>query len=290
MTLPSTLLVTGATGQLGRLVIDELLKTVAASTVTALVRDGSAASSLAERGVRTVFGDYTKPETLDAAFSGIDRVLLISSNDVGKRLSQHKNVIDAAKRAGVQLLAYTSILHASSSPLGLADEHRGTEAALRASGVPFVLLRNGWYHENYTGSVATAVANGGFSGSAGDGRIASAARADYAAAAAAVLTAAQAPAGRIYELAGDEAYTLTQFAQEIARQTGKPVSYHNLAQSDFEAALLSAGLPDWLAAMLADSSTGASKGGLFDDAHELRGLIGRATTPISAAIAKALQR
>jgi NAD(P)H dehydrogenase (quinone) len=283
------ILVTGASGQLGRLVIDQLLKTMSPSRIAATVRDAKAGADLSARGVQVFVADYTKPETLDAAFAGVDRLLLISSNAIGQRVSQHRNVIAAAKSAGVALLAYTSVLHADVSPLALAEEHRQTEAVLRASGIPFVLLRNGWYTENYAASIPAALERGVHLGCAGEGRIASASREDYAEAAAVVLTTSEDQAGRIYELAGDEAYSLSQFAAEIARQSGKAVSYKDLYEADFKAMLIGAGLPEGFAALLADSDSGASKGALFDDAHQLGMLIGRPTTPLAATVSAALK-
>jgi len=283
------ILVTGANGKLGQLVIDSLLKTTSPTQITATVRNAKTSTELSAKGVRVIEADYAKPETLDKAFAGIDHLLLISSSEVGQRAPQHQNVINAAKRAGVKLLAYTSILHVDKSPLGLAEEHLQTEAAIRASGIPFVLLRNSWYTENYAASAKTAIARGVFLGAAGHGKIASAARADYAAAAAAVLTSSADQAGRIYELAGDEPYTLSQLAAEISRQSGKPVAYENLTEADFKAALIKAGLPEHYAALLADSDTGASKGALFDDSHQLGKLIGRPTTPLATVVAEALK-
>jgi NAD(P)H dehydrogenase (quinone) len=283
------ILVTGANGQLGRLVIDKLLETTPAAQIGAIVRNGKAAADLSARGVAARVAEYSKPETLDAALAGVDRLLLISSSEIGQRVTQHRNVIDAAKRAGVKLVAYTSVLHADASPLGLAEEHRQTEAALRASGIPSVLLRNGWYTENYAASIPAALAHGALLGSAGEGRIASASRADYAAAAAAVLTASDNQAGRVYELAGDTTFTLSQFAAEVSRQSGKPVVYKNLPEADFKAALVGARLPEGLAALLADSDTGASKGALFDDSHQLSKLIGRPTTPWATTVSAALK-
>ena len=284
----SQLLVTGANGQLGRLVIDHLLKMVTGERIVAMVRSQEAAGRHAARHVRTVIADYEQPDALDAAFAGINRVLLISSNDLPRRVAQHRNVIDAAKRAGVGLLVYTSVLHADTSPLGLAAAHRDTEDALRASGVPFVLLRNGWYSENYAAQISAALAHHGLLGSAGAGRIASAARADYAAAAAIVLASPETRHGRVLELAGDQSYTLPEFAAEIARQSGQPVGYKDLPQAEFEAALLGAGLPKGLAALLADSDAGASRGALFDDARQLSQLIGRPTTSMATTVAQTL--
>ena len=279
--------ITGATGQLGRLVIQNLLNTVPASQIVAAVRSPEKAADLAALGVQVRQADYAQSATLDAAFQGVDKLLLISSSEVGQRAPQHAAVIAAAQKAGVKLLAYTSLLRADSSPLGLAAEHKETEAMLRASGLPHVLLRNGWYTENYTGSVPAALQYGAVMGSAKDGRIASAARADYAAAAAAVLTK-EGQAGQVYELAGDNAYTLAELAAEIAKQSGKPVVYNDLPEADYKAALVQVGLPEGFAALLADSDVGASKGALFDDSHQLSQLIGRPTTPLAEVVKTAL--
>jgi NAD(P)H dehydrogenase (quinone) len=282
------IVITGASGQLGRLVIEALLKKLPASEIVAAVRSPEKVSDLAARGVQIRHADYSQPATLDTAFKGADKLLLISSSEVGQRVPQHRAVIDAAKRAGVKLLAYTSLLHADTSPLGLAAEHQETEALLREAGLPHVLLRNGWYSENYAAGVPAALAHGVLLGSAGSGRIASAARANYAAAAATVLTLND-QAGRIYELAGDTAYTLTELAAEISAQSGKEIAYKDLPEADYKAILLGAGLPEGLAALLADSDTGASKGGLFDDSHQLSQLIGHPTTTIATSIAAALK-
>jgi NAD(P)H dehydrogenase (quinone) len=281
------IVITGASGQLGRLVIEELLTSVPANQIIAAVRTPAKVADLAARGVVVRQADYTHPATLDAAFDGATQILLISSSEIGQRLPQHQNVIAAAKRANVSLLAYTSLLHADTSPLGLAAEHVATEQALKASGLPYAILRNGWYTENYTASIPPALQYGVLLGSAGDGKIASATRSDYAAAAAAVLRTPN-QAGKVYELAGDTAYTLTEFAAELTRLSGKAIAYQNLPQADYAKALLDAGLPDFLADLLADSDTGASKGALFDDSHQLSQLIGRPTTPLATAIAAAL--
>ena len=282
------IVVTGASGQLGRLVIQSLLKTVPAAGIVAAVRQPAAVADLAALGVQVRQADYAQPATLDAAFQGATKVLLISSSALGERVAQHGNVIDAARRAGVALLAYTSLLHADTSPLGLAAEHTATEALLRASGVPHVLLRNGWYTENYLASLPAVLQHGAVIGSAGEGRIASAARADYADAAAAVLTRDD-QAGLVHELAGDTSYTLAEFAAEVGRQTGRTIPYVNLPEADYRGALLGAGLPEPLAQLLADSDVGASKGGLFDDGHRLSALIGRPTTALAAMVEAALR-
>ncbi|AMO96677.1 quinone oxidoreductase 2 [Collimonas fungivorans] len=281
------IVVTGASGQLGRLVIQELLKKLPANEIVAAVRTPEKVADLAALGVQVRLADYAQPATLDAAFKGAGQLLLISSSEVGQRLPQHRNAIDAAKRAGVGLVAYTSVLRADTSPLGLAAEHKATEALLKASGLPHVVLRNGWYTENYLASIPAALQHGAYIGSAGAGRIASAARADYAAAAAAVLTSAG-QAGKVYELAGDEAYTLTELAAEITRQSGTTVAYQNLPEADFKEALLGAGLPEHVAGLLSDSDIGVSKGGLFDDGHQLSRLIGRPTTPLVTLVKAAL--
>ena len=281
------IVITGASGQLGRLVIQELLKTTPAAQIVAAVRNPEKAQDLAAQGVVVRQADYTQPASLVAAFEGAERVLLISSSAVGQRVPQHQAVIEAAQQAGVKLLAYTSLLHADRSPLGLAAEHLATEALLAESGLPYVLLRNGWYTENYVGSASAAVAQGAVLGAAQDGRIASAARADYAAAAAAVLVAPE-QAGKVYVLAGDTSYSLTELAAEIANQSGKPVVYQDMPQAAYASALESMGLPAGLAQMLADSDVGASKGGLFDDSHQLSQLIGRPTTPLGESVKGAL--
>jgi NAD(P)H dehydrogenase (quinone) len=276
--------VTGATGQLGRLVVEKLKQKVAAETIVALVRTPEKAADL---GVEARAFDYTKPESLAASLEGIDKLLLISGNELGQRLPQHKAVIEAAKQAGIKQIVYTSILHADTSALGLAGEHLATEVAIKASGLAYTILRNGWYTENYTGSAKGAIGAGAFIGNAGDGKIASAARVDYAEAAAVVL-AGEGHENKTYELAGDEAYTLTQLAAEISHQTGKTIPYNNLTETQYADILKSFGLPAGLAEMLADSDTGASKGGLFDDSHVLSKLIGRPTTPLAKVLAEAI--
>ena len=281
------IVVTGATGQLGRLVIKALLKTQSASEIVAAVRSPEKAADLAALGVQVRRADYNEPATLETAFKGADKLLLISSSEMGRRGVQHRAAIDAANRNGVQLIGYTSVLRADTSPLGLADEHRETEEALRVSGVPFVLLRNGWYTENYLRSLAPALEHGVIRGSAGDGRISSAARVDYAEAAARVMTGST-QAGRIYELAGDTAYTLADLAAEVTRQSGRKVEYQNLSEADYKAALISVGLPEVMAALISDSDTATSKGALFDDGHQLSQLLARPTTPLATVVAEAL--
>jgi NAD(P)H dehydrogenase (quinone) len=275
--------ITGATGQLGRLVIAELLKKTPALEVVAVVRDPAKAADLAASGVTIRQGDYDDRAALEAAFEGVERVLLISSNELGSRVAQHGNVIAAAKHAGVKQLTYTSVLHADRSTLSLAKEHLETEEVLAGSGVPFTLLRNGWYTENYTASIPTMLAHGVLAGSAGEGRISSAGRQDYAEAAAAVLTG-PIEAGKIHELAGDESYTLADLAAEVSRQSGKSVVYQDLPEADYVALLLKAGLPGPFADLIADSSRGAGVGDLFDSGRELAGLIGRPTATLAESV------
>ncbi|MFV3368824.1 SDR family oxidoreductase [Pseudomonas sp. NY15435] len=281
------IVITGATGQLGRLVIDSLLKKVPAANLVAAVRDVEKARDIAALGIQVRQADYNQPASWNAALQGADKVLLISSSEIGQRTQQHRVVIDAAKRAGVKLLAYTSVLHADTSVLGLAGEHRETEAAIRASGLPFVLLRNGWYTENYAMGIPTALSLGAVYGCAGDGRISSAARADYAEAAAVILTSDD-QADKVYELAGDNSYTLSEFAAEISRQSGKAINYVNLTEAEYKKALLGAGLPEPLAELLANSDTGVSRGALFDDGKQLSELIGRSTLALETAVSGAL--
>ena len=282
------IVVTGASGQLGRLVIHSLLKRIPASQIVAAVRNPASVADLAQLGVQVRQADYSQPASLSTAFAGAQKLLLISSSEVGQRVAQHAAVITAAKQAGVELLAYTSLLRADSSPLGLAAEHQQTEQLIRNSGLAHVILRNGWYTENYLAALPAALAHGVLLGSAGEGRIASAARADYAEAAAVVLTTTQ-PANVIYELAGDEAYTLSQLAAEVSKVSGKSVVYQDLPEAEYRAALLNAGLPEGLASLLADSDRGASQDWLFDDSHQLSQLIARPTTAWRRLVAEAVK-
>jgi NAD(P)H dehydrogenase (quinone) len=279
-----TIAITGATGQLGRLVVSQLRARLLSEPLVALVRSPARAAAL---GLAAREADYARPETLPAALQDVDTLLLVSSSEIGQRTAQHRNVIEAAKQAGVKRIVYTSLLHADTSPLSLAGEHRETEALVKASGLSFTILRNGWYVENYTGAIAGALASGAFIGSAGEGRISAACRADYAAAAAAVL-ASPGHEGQVYELAADEAWTLAALAAEVSRQSGKAIAYRNLAEADYAAALAGLGLPDGLARGLASWDAEASRGALFDDARQLSRLIGRPTLPLAAAVAQAL--
>lgn len=276
--------ITGATGQLGRFVVEKLKERTAAENLVALVRSPEKVTDL---GVEARVFDYSKPETLAEGLKGVDRLLLISSNEVGKRFEQHSNVVEAAKKAGVQLLAYTSLLRADTSTLILAQEHLRTEEKLVESGLPVVVLRNGWYTENYTGSLAAAVANGVLYGSSGAGKISSAARADFAEAAAVVLTT-EGHAGKTYELAGDDAYTMSEFAAELSKQAGKDVVYKNVSTEEYTAVLIGFGLPEGFAQFYAGMEVSIEKGDLFEDQKQLSSLIGRPTTPLTDVFAAAL--
>ncbi len=287
MSESNLIVVTGATGKLGRHVVNQLLEKVPANRIVAAVRNPEKAAEFAAKGVQVRLADYTKPSTLDAAFNGAEKILLISSSEIGQRATQHQAVIGAAKRANVKLLAYTSILHADDSRIVLALEHQETEKAVKASGIPFVLLRNGWYTENYTESLQGVIQHGVLAGSSGEGKIAAAARADYAAAAVAVLTGIG-HENKVYELAGDASFTKAELAAEVAKQIGKPVKHQELALKDYTDLLVSFGLPGALAGALADSDIGIARGELNDSSKELSRLIGRPTTPIAKAVSAAL--
>lgn len=279
-----TIAITGASGQLGQLVIEDLKSRISSENIIALARTPE---KIAHLGVNARAFDYGKVETLNAALEGVETLVLVSSSEIGQRIAQHRNVIEAAKSAGVKKILYTSVLHADTSVLSLADEHRATEADIKASGLTYTILRNGWYTENYTISIGPALKGGAFIGSAGTGLISSATREDYAEALAIVATGSGHD-GKIYELAGDTAWTLADLAAEISRQTGKELPYYNLPESEYAAALLAAGLPEGLAHGLASWDVGASKGALFDDSGALSALIGRPTTSLTEAVSKAL--
>ncbi|RZJ73422.1 MAG: SDR family oxidoreductase [Flavobacterium sp.] len=272
--------ITGATGQLGNVVVQKLKEKTASENLVALVRNPEKAADL---GIEARLFDYAKPESLASSLQGIDILLLISGNEIGQREVQHKNVINAAKEAGVKRIVYTSLLHANTSALILAPEHLATENALSDSGVDYTILRNGWYTENYAVSIAGAIKAGGFIGSAGEGKISSATREDFAEAAAVVLTASG-HENKIYELAGDQAYTLTDFAAEISKQTGKNIPYNNLPEADFAHILISVGLPESFANLLANCDVKASERALYSEDKTLSKLIGRPTTPFATVI------
>jgi len=283
-----SIVVTGATGHLGRLVVAALLERgVPAADIVATGRATDKIADLAEAGVRVAATDFDDPASLRAAYAGADRVLLISGTDIGRRPEQHRNAIEAARDEGVRLLAYTSIANADISRMTLAADHQATETILRESGVPFALLRNGWYLENYTAQLPTVLAHGALLGSAGDGKVSAAARADYAAAAAVVLTG-DGHEGKVYELGGDQAFTLAGLAQEIASASGQDVEYRDLPVEEYIRVLVQAGLPEGYAAVIADSDLGISRGELEVTSGDLSRLIGRPTTSPAQGVASAL--
>jgi NAD(P)H dehydrogenase (quinone) len=285
-----SLTVTGATGQLGLLAVEDLLRRgVPADEIIATGRNVERLKDLAKRGVQVRTADYTDPSSLRAAFAGASRVLLISGSEPGpQRIQQHRNAIEAAHGAGAELVAYTSIVNADTSTLRMAQDHQATEALLHESGIPFVLLRNSWYIENYTAQLPVFLEHGAVLGSAGDGRVSAATRADYAAAAATILTT-EGHQNQTYELGGDQAFTLAELAAEITVQTGTPVRYTDLPQPEHARALTTAGLPQPVADILADADQGLHRGELRTDSGHLRHLINRPTTTLAEAITATLQ-
>ncbi len=279
--------VTGATGKLGRLVLDELLRQANPGDIVALARDPSTLSDYAAKGIDVRRADYDDPASLDAALHGVDRVLLISGNAVGQRERQHGAVIEAAKRDGVSYLAYTSILNAQASKLMLAPEHVATEKLLEGSGLNYDVLRMPWYSENYVGALGPSIEHGAIYGATGEGKLSTATRSDLAAAAVGALM--KSPGGRTYELAGNHPWTMQEFAEEVSRQAGKPVEYVNQSESDYAKTLEGAGLPPPVATLLASTSYLAGHGELYSDSTDLSDLAGRPSTPIQETIRQALK-
>jgi NAD(P)H dehydrogenase (quinone) len=279
--------ITGANGKLGQLVIEGLLKIIPATQIVATVRNPVTAGSLRALGVQVREADYDRPETLGEAFKGVEKLLLISAVQPGQRYRQHRAAIDAAKRAGVKFIAYTSLLRADTSKLILAGEHLQTEQYLKSSGMDLVLLRNGWYVENHTEALASALSHSVIVGSAGQGRFASASRADYAGAAVIVLTQPN-HAGKTYELAGDHAYSMSELAEEVSRQAGRNIAYNDLPRPEYEGMLLSFGLPKMVVDVVLDADEKSSKGELDSTSDDLSRLLGRKTTPLAHAIRAAL--
>lgn len=284
----TTIAVTGATGQLGRIVTRLLCERHPDIKVVALVRDLAKAEDLAALGAELRLFDYDQPEGLQAALEGVDKLLLISGNAVGERERQHGAVIEAARAANVGLIAYTSVLRASETTLPIAAEHKATETILHDAAIPYVLLRHGWYLENYAFRVQAAARSGELVHCAGDGRISAAARADYAEAAVAILTSPENQAGKVYELAGSDSFTFADLAAGTTRESGKSVSAIDLPKPEFEAAIIAIGLPAFVAALIAKSDYGAREGGLFDDSRTLEKVIGHPPTPLRDMIASAL--
>ncbi|WP_419172551.1 SDR family oxidoreductase [Halobacteriovorax sp.] len=275
---------TGASGQLGQLVIKNLLdKGVKPKSIVAIARSTHKLDEFAKKGVQVRYGDYEKPDSLRSALEGVEKLLLISSSEIGKRLPQHQNVIDVVRDSSVKHLAYTSILDADNSPLGLAKEHIDTEKLINDLDIKTTILRNGWYSENYTMGIPTILEHSVVLGCAGEGRISSAPRNDYALAAASILTD-DVHVGKVYELAGDTSYNLSEFAALIGEQYGRDISYKNMTQNEYRDVLLQAGLPEVIADMLADSEIGASKGGLYSESKDLSRLIGRPTESMKETI------
>ncbi|MET9590837.1 SDR family oxidoreductase [Streptomyces sp. NPDC006516] len=282
-----SIVVTGATGQLGRLVVERLLAEVPAESIAAVVRDKEKAAPLAARGVEIRVADYDRPETLAGAFRAGDRVLLVSADQVGRRIPQHTAVIDAAKAAGVAQLAYTGVLGGPDADFELAAEHKETERLILDSGIPHTFLRNGWYTENYTANLAPVLEHGAVVANAGEGRIASATRGDYAAAAAAVLTG-EGHLGATYELSGDTAWSLAEYAAVVSEATGKEIVYNNVPAATHQEILVGAGLPEPFAAILVDVDAAIERGLLAGTSGDLARLIGRPTTPLAETVAEAL--
>ena len=285
-----SIVITGATGNLGRLVVESLLDAgTPAGDIIATGRDVAGVKDLADRGVVARRADFSDPDSLAAAFAGADKLLLVSASfPVDERLANHRRAIDAALAAGVSLVAYTSMTHADTAATILAETHRATEEYLRERNVPSVLLRNSWYLENYTAQLPSVLQHGAVVGAAGAGRVSAASRADYAEAAARVLTT-EGHAGAVYELGGDEAFTLAEFAATVSAATGKPIAYADLPAEKFVEALTGAGLPAALANVLADADLGLERGELFTGSGDLSRLVGRPTTSLADAVADALR-
>jgi NAD(P)H dehydrogenase (quinone) len=277
--------ITGASGQLGRLVVQDLLRTCDPTDIVAIVRDPAKAADLAAAGVEIRTADYEDRASLDAAVAGLDRLLLISSNELGKRFAQHKNVIDAAKAGAVKQVIYTSAPKATTSSLVLAPEHKATEEYLAASGLDYTVLRNNWYSENYANSIQSAAKSGALVTATGEGRVASAERADYAAGAAAVLTTAG-HEGKVYELSGDKAWDYTELAAAIAEATGSACLYKPVTPDELKAGMVAGGLDEGIAGFVAALDAGIAEGTLADATGDLQGLIGRPTTPLKDTVKK----
>ena len=268
--------VTGATGQLGQMVVEQLKNRKSIEEIVALARNLEKASGL---GVEVREFDYTKPEIMVESLNGIDQLLLISGSEWGQRAKQHSNVINAAKKAGVKWIVYTSLLRADNTGINIAGEHLASEKALKESGIAYTILRHGWYSENYTMSIPGALKGGAFLGSAKDGKISSAPRADYAEAAAIVLTDERYK-GKTFELAGDTSYTLSDLAAEVSKQSGKSIPYKDIPEQEYANILKNIGFPEGFAQALASWDVSASKGDLYCDTNHLTEILGRPTTPI----------
>ncbi|MBW8806251.1 MAG: hypothetical protein AUG49_21845 [Catenulispora sp. 13_1_20CM_3_70_7] len=285
-----TIAITAAGGHLGRLIVEDLLgRGVPAEQIRAVVRTPEKVQDLAERGVQVVRGDYTDGAGLAEALRGADKWIFISSlGPDEERLRQHLIAAEAGKEAGVGHVIYTSIPNAETNPIGFASVHKNTEIAVQETGLPYTFLRNNWYWENLTASLPVAVEHGAIIGSVGEGLIAYAGRADYAAAAAAVATT-EGHEGKVYELTGDRAFSSAEIAAEVSRQTGKEIAAVNLDPDVYRTTLEGFGLPAYLAAGLADADVQIAGGALAQVTDTLRTLIGRPTTTVADAVAEALK-
>jgi NAD(P)H dehydrogenase (quinone) len=279
--------ITGANGNLGNLIVKGLLKKLPASQIVAAVRDPQKSADLRDLGVEVRNADYDRPETLFEAFTGVEKLLLISAVVPGERFRQHKAVMDAAKQAGVELVGYTSMLRAETSTMLLAAEHKRTEDYLKETGLTFVFLRNSWYLENHTGGLAAAFAHGSIMGCSGLGRFASASRSDYAEAAITVLTE-PGHENKTYELAGDHSFSMYEFADEVSRQAHRTVVYNDVTATEYKAALLGFGLPQMIVDLVIDADLKSLNGDLDSSSRDLSKVIGRHTTTVSEAIRAAL--
>ena len=284
----TTYALTGATGQLGRLVVPELLaRGVAPSDLVAVVRDAAKAQPLAEAGVQVRVADYDQPDALRDALAGVDQLLLISSSAIGQRTAQHANVIDAAKHNGVARIVYTSLLKADTNTMPLGEEHRATEQLLADSAIPAAVLRNGWYVENYTGQLDSYQAVGAIIGSSGQARVAPAPRSDYAAAAAVALL--DDSVNGVHELAGP-AVTLTELAAVLSDVTGAELPYKDVSLEEYRAGLLAAGLDEGTAGFVTSLEAGTANGDLDGDPSALEALLRRPATDLRTAVAAAVAR
>lgn len=280
--------VTGATGKLGRLVVQELLDSQPAGDIVAIVRDEAKAADLAATGVQVRVASYDDPSALRSALAGVDKLLLVSSNEVGRRIPQHMNVIDAAKAAGVKHLVYTSAPKATTSALVLAPEHKATEEYLAQSGLTYTILRHGWYTENYVQAAQTAAQTGKLVSAAGKGRVASATRADYAAGAVAVLLG-EGHEGKVYECSGDYAWDFDELANAISEISGKPVVYEPVSAPIMMGILRGGGLDEATAGFVAALDENTAAGLLSGCTGELSKLIGRPTTPLKEGLRTAME-
>ena len=277
-----SIVVAGATGHLGGLVVASLLnRGVDPGQILATGRSTDRLAALAERGVHVAELDYNKPA--DEVISAGDTVLLISGSEVGQRLDQHRNVIELAERAGAARIVYTSVLRADNSTLAVAPEHIATEEILKASGAAYTILRNGWYNENYQQTFAQAAQSGVVVTSAGDGRVSSASREDFAEAAAAVLTG-EGHDGVTYELAGDTAFTMRDLADIFTTVLDRPIELQNLTSEEHRAVLTRAGLDDLIVDFLVTLDCSTADGDLFDQTGDLSRLISRPTTPMAESV------